>query len=120
MSQLEPTYAINKIKAEATTIAEKPLTPADVPQQVGSGIIASINNILMRILAVFAATGLSVIGAGSIFGIKTLTAVLMAGTLGVAKVVEGLARGFMDDGKLTIDEINAAFTSVDNKTSMGN
>ena len=119
MSQLEPTYALNKIKAQAEAIVEKPLMPADIPQQVGSGVIASINNIIMRILAVFAATGLSVIGAGSIFGIKTLTAVFMAGTLGVAKVVEGLARGFMDDGKLTIDEINASFSAVDNKTSLG-
>jgi hypothetical protein len=72
-----------------------------------------INNILLRIVAVFAATGLSVIGAGSIFGIKTLTAVFMAGTLGVAKVVEALARSFLDDGKLTLAEINEAFSTVD-------
>ena len=32
----------------------------------------NLGNILMRILAVFAASGLSVIGAGSIFGIDTL------------------------------------------------
>jgi hypothetical protein len=85
------------------------------PTQVGSGAIASINNILARIIAVFAASGLSVIGAGAIVGISTVKAVILAGTLGVATVVEKLARGFLDDGRLTIDEINGAFASVDKK-----
>jgi hypothetical protein len=40
----------------------------------------------------------------------------MAGTLGVATVVEKLARAFLDDGKLDADEINSAFSSVDKKT----
>jgi hypothetical protein len=87
------------------------------PTHVGSGAIASINNIFMRIVAVFAASGLSVIGAGAVVGISTVKAVILAGTLGVATVVERLARGFLDDGKLTIDEINSAFSSVDKKAS---
>jgi hypothetical protein len=73
-------------------------------------------NILARIVAVFAASGLSVIGAGAIVGIETLSAVILAGTLGVATVVEALARGFLDDGKLSAQEINAAFAKVDKKT----
>jgi hypothetical protein len=84
-------------------------------KQVGSGAIANINNILARIIAVFAASGLSVIGAGAVVGISTAKAVILAGTLGVATVVEKLARGFLDDGKLTVSEINAAFTAVDKK-----
>lgn len=87
------------------------------PTHVGGGAIASINNIFMRIVAVFAASGLSVIGAGAVVGISTAKAVILAGTLGVATVVERLARGFLDDGKLTIEEINAAFSSVDKKAS---
>ena len=87
------------------------------PTQVGSGAIASINNILARIIAVFAASGLSVIGAGAVVGISTAKAVILAGTLGVATVVEKLARGFLDDGKLTVDEINAAFSAVDKKAA---
>jgi hypothetical protein len=87
------------------------------PTQVGSGAIASINNIFMRIVAVFAASGLSVIGAGAVVGISTAKAVILAGTLGVATVVERLARGFLDDGKLTVSEINAAFSAVDKKSS---
>jgi hypothetical protein len=87
------------------------------PSHVGGGAIASINNIIMRIIAVFAASGLSVIGAGAVVGIETYKAIILAGTLGVATVVEKLARGFLDDGKLTVEEINAAFTAVDKKAA---
>ena len=75
----------------------------------------NMNNILMRILAVFAASGLSVIGAGSLFGINALTAAMIAGTIGVATVVESLARSFLDDGNLSTSEINEAFSKVDKK-----
>jgi len=75
----------------------------------------NIWNILARIVAVFAASGLSVIGAGAVVGISTTKAVILAGTLGVATVVERLARGFLDDGKLTAKEINDAFVSVDKR-----
>ena len=78
-------------------------------------MVSSIWNILARIIAVFAASGLSVIGAGAVVGISTAKAVILAGTLGVATVVERLARGFLDDGKLTISEINAAFVKVDKR-----
>jgi hypothetical protein len=82
----------------------------------GSTAVTNIWNIFFRIVAVFAASGLSIIGAGSLVGIDTITAVIMAGTLGVATVVEKLARAFLDDGKLSASEINAAFSSVDKKT----
>ena len=75
----------------------------------------NIWNLLMRIVAVFAATGLSVIGAGAVVGISTIQAVVLAGTLGVATVVEKLARGFLDDGKLSLTEVNEAFAAVDKK-----
>lgn len=70
-------------------------------------------NILLRIVAVFAASGLSVIGAGSVAGIPIMKAVAVAGLTSVAAVVEKLARGFMNDGKLSLDEINSAFAAVD-------
>lgn len=75
--------------------------------------VKNIKNILMRIVAVFAANGLAVIGAGAIAGISTAKAITVAGLTAVAAVVEKLARAFMDDGKLTADEINAAFSTVD-------
>lgn len=75
----------------------------------------TIKNILFRILAVFAASGLGVLGAGAVVGIDMISAVLMAGILGVASVVERLARAFLDDGKLSLEEINQAFATVDKK-----
>lgn len=74
---------------------------------------ATLKNVLWRILAVFAASGLSVLGAGAVVGVDLLAAVAMAGIIGVASVVERLARAFLDDGKLNMDEINAAFAKVD-------
>lgn len=74
-----------------------------------------MRQILLRILATFAASGLGVVGAGAIAGIPLWKAVLMAGIAGVATVVEGLARAYMDDGKLTVSEINEVFNKVDKK-----
>ncbi len=75
--------------------------------------ISNIWNILMRIVAVFAANALAVIGAGAVAGISVAKAMTVAGLSAVAVVVEKLARAFMDDGKLTRDEINAAFSTTD-------
>jgi hypothetical protein len=74
-----------------------------------------VKQILLRILAVFGASGLSVVGAGAIAGVPLWKAVMMAGVGGVATVVEGLARAYMDDGKLDADEINEVFNKVDKK-----
>jgi len=41
----------------------------------------------------------------------------MAGIAGVAVVIEGLSRAFLDDGKLTNAEINEVFNKVDKKSS---
>jgi len=74
-------------------------------------------NVLFRILATFAASGLGVIGAGAIAGIPVLKAVFMAGIAGVAIVVEGLSRAFLEDGKLSDAEINDVFKKVDKKAT---
>jgi hypothetical protein len=73
--------------------------------------------ILKRILAVFAASGLGVIGAGTIAGVELWQAVLMAGIGGVATVIEGLSRAFLTDGKLSEDEINNVFNDADEKVA---
>ena len=90
--------------------------PTTGEEVLGSSAVTNIWNIFLRIIAVFAASGLSVIGAGAVVGISTVTAVTMAGLLGVATVVERLARSFLDDGKLSADEINAAFSKVDKQS----
>lgn len=75
-----------------------------------------MKNILLRIVAVFAASGLGVVGAGAIAGVPLWKAALMAGIGGVATVIEGLARAFMDDGKIDNEEINEVFNRVDKKS----
>jgi hypothetical protein len=74
-----------------------------------------MKQIFLRICATFAATGLSVVGAGAIAGVPLWKAVMMSGIGGVSFVVEGLARAYMDDGKLTFNEINDVFNKVDKK-----
>ena len=72
-----------------------------------------LKQIFWRMIATFTANGLATIGACSLIGIEILDAIVLAGTLGVVKVSEDLARAFLDDGKLTIDEINEAFSKID-------
>lgn len=70
-------------------------------------------NVLLRILAVFLVSALSAMGAGSILGFEAAATAGLAGILAVARVVEELARGFLDDGKLTKAEVNNAFQTYD-------
>jgi len=74
-----------------------------------------IKIILARMVAVFVANGLAVIGAGSLIGVDTVSSILLAGSLGVIKVSEALARAYIDDGKITLDEINESFAIMDKK-----
>ena len=69
-------------------------------------------NILSRILAVFVASALSVIGAGAIAGVSILQSMMIAGVAGVAAVVESLARAFLKDGSLSTAEVNQAFNAI--------
>ncbi len=73
-------------------------------------------NISKRMVAVFIAQALSVIGAGSLVGIDVIQSSLLAGLLGVANVLEILARKYLNDGKLTFEEVNQAFGILDSKT----
>ena len=72
-----------------------------------------LKQIFWRMVATFTANGLATIGAGSLIGIEILDAIILAGTLGVVKVSEDLARAFLDDGNLSIEEINEAFSKID-------
>jgi hypothetical protein len=70
-------------------------------------------NILLRMVAVFAASSLSVVGASAVAGVEPAKAIMIAGIGGVAVVIEGLARAFLKDGKLDDAEVNDIFTQVD-------
>ena len=77
--------------------------------------LQKIKIILARMIAVFVANGLAVIGAGSLIGVDTVSSILLAGSLGVIKVSEALARAYIDDGKITLEEINESFAIMDKK-----
>jgi hypothetical protein len=74
--------------------------------------LSKVKDIAWRMLAVFIATALGVIGTGALIGVEVWQAALMAGIGGVATVMENLARAYLDDGKITNDEINGVFTKV--------
>jgi hypothetical protein len=83
-----------------------------IKQEVVEGGIKTIKNIVWRILAVFAASGLTVLGAGAVVGVDIWSAMLLAGILGVASVIERLARSFLEDGRLSIEDVNSAFAKT--------
>jgi len=72
-------------------------------------------NVFMRIVATFVASALGVVGAGSVasgisgINIPVWFSAVMGGILAVAKVVELLSLAFLEDGKLSRNEIDAAF-----------
>ena len=63
-------------------------------------------------VAVFTVGALGTLGAGAVMGVETWIALSMAGLLAVASVAERLAREYLDDGKLTVEEINDAFNPL--------
>lgn len=69
-------------------------------------------NVFLRIIATFIANALAVIGTGAIVGVDLWLSALMGGILAVAKVVERLSVAFLEDGKITLKEINAIFSQV--------
>jgi hypothetical protein len=72
--------------------------------------VKKLQDILTRMVAVFTVGALGTLGAGAVMGVETWVALSMAGLLAVASVAERLAREYLDDGKLTLDEINGAFS----------
>ena len=69
----------------------------------------NVKKLVMRIIALFVVSALTTIGAGAIIGIDTLQTAILAGVMGVANVVEDLARGYLNDGELSEEEIDSAF-----------
>jgi len=66
-------------------------------------------------VAVVVASVMGTIGAGAIMGIELWKSASMAAILGVAIVLEGLARAYITDGKIDDDEINASFSKANGK-----
>lgn len=79
----------------------------------------SVGNYLVRFLAVFVASGLSVISTGILIGVELWKAVLMAGVGGLATVLEGIARAAIADGSVSHEEIDKVFRRVGNAEDDG-
>jgi hypothetical protein len=69
-------------------------------------------NVFLRIIATFVANALGVIGAGAISGVNPVISASLGGILAVAEVIRLLSIAFLEDGKLSSAEINAAFTQT--------
>jgi hypothetical protein len=81
--------------------------------------MSNIKRIFLRLLATFAVSGLSIIGTGAILGIELWRAVLMAGVVGLVQVIEGIARAYLWDEKITHDDIDKIFKDIARRTRRG-
>lgn len=66
-------------------------------------------------VAVIIASITGTIGVGSLLGVETWKSAGIAALMGIAVVAESLARKYLDDGKLTNEEINESFTKANEK-----
>lgn len=74
-----------------------------------------VQDILFRMVAVVVASVMGTIGAGTIIGVELWKSASMAAILGVAVVLEALARAYIVDGKLDDAEINESFSKANAK-----
>jgi hypothetical protein len=78
-----------------------------------------VKDVLMRSIALFLTMALPAIGAGAFAGVEPVQSALIAGALGVSKVLTDLAKAFLDDGQLTQDEVDAVFKRANKKSEGG-
>lgn len=74
-------------------------------------------NTIGRIFAVFLMNAMAIIGSSSLIGgIEPWKAAFLAGATAAATVLQKLAAAYADDGKVTVDEIDAAFSLSQKKS----
>ena len=81
--------------------------------------LSVIKDVLFRSIALFMTMALPAIGAGAFAGVEPVQSALIAGALGVSKVITDLAKAFLDDGKLTQEEVDAVFKRANKKSEGG-
>ena len=81
--------------------------------------LSVIKDVLFRSIALFMTMALPAIGAGAFAGVVPVNSALIAGALGVSKVLTDLAKAFLDDGKLTQEEVDAVFKRAGKKSEGG-
>ena len=78
-----------------------------------------IKDVFFRSIALFMTMALPAIGAGAFAGVEPVKSALIAGALGVSKVITDLAKAFLDDGQLTKEEVDAIFKKANKKSEGG-
>jgi hypothetical protein len=81
--------------------------------------ITIIKDVVLRSIALFMTMALPAIGAGAFAGVEPVQSALIAGALGVSKVLTDLAKAFLDDGQLTADEVDTVFKRANKKSEGG-
>ncbi len=66
--------------------------------------------IIGRIVAVFGSSALAAIAGGAVIGVELWKSAAMAGFMAAARVIEALLRMWADDGVLSREEVQKAFT----------
>ena len=74
--------------------------------------LSIIKDVVFRSIALFLTMALPAIGAGAFAGVEPVNSALIAGALGVSKVITDLAKAFLDDGQLTKEEVDAIFKKI--------
>ena len=71
-----------------------------------------IVNTALRIVSVFGIQGMAILGGASMIGcIPVYKAAILSGVAAVAQVLQKIAIAFADDGELTREELDAAFSN---------
>jgi len=78
-----------------------------------------LKDVIFRSVALFLTMALPAIGAGAFAGVEPVNSALIAGALGVSKVITDLAKAFLDDGQLTKEEVDAIFKKANRKAEGG-
>jgi hypothetical protein len=81
--------------------------------------LSIVKDVIFRSIALFMTMALPAIGAGAFAGVEPVQSALIAGALGVSKVLTDLAKAFLDDGQLTQDEVDAVFKRANKKAEGG-
>lgn len=80
--------------------------------------MSALKTVVFRILAVFIYSAMSIIAGASFLGdIPIWKAAVLAGIAAASQVIEKLARAYADDGRITLDELDAAFSGKSRPSS---
>jgi hypothetical protein len=81
--------------------------------------LSIVKDVVFRSIALFMTMALPAIGAGAFAGVEPVNSALIAGALGVSKVLTDLAKAFLEDGKLTQEEVDVVFKRAGKKSEGG-